>query len=106
LQEAPFLSASNNRLCNGASKPFFAIVTYHLRNLLNLGCGQPLGHALAARGVHAHVQRAVETKTETPSGLSIWGELTPRSISTPAALPGGKSPRCENPRAEWKNAHR
>jgi hypothetical protein len=30
-KRAPFLSASNNRLCNLNSKPFFAIVTDHLR---------------------------------------------------------------------------
>jgi hypothetical protein len=64
----PFLPPSNNRLCNGASKPFFTVFTYHLRNLPYFGTGQPLGHALSARGVHAHVQRAIETETETPFG--------------------------------------
>src|SRR5256885_10412939 len=55
---------SNNRLCNGASKPFFAVVTYHLRNLLGIGFRQPVRHALAARGVHAHVQRTLEAEAE------------------------------------------
>lgn len=69
----PFLAPSNNRLCNGASKPFFTVVTYHLRNLLNLGSGQPLGHAFAPRGVHAHIQRAIKTKTETALGAVDLG---------------------------------
>ena len=34
---APALAASNNRLCNLNSKPFFPIVTYHLRNLALVG---------------------------------------------------------------------
>src|SRR2546427_4803616 len=41
-----------------------AVVTYHLRNLLGIGFRQPVRHALAARGVHAHVQRTLEAEAE------------------------------------------
>ncbi len=34
-----------------------------------LGMGQPVGRALPARGIHAHVQRAVGTKRKTPRGV-------------------------------------
>ena len=73
----PLLPASNNRLCNRCSKPFFAVITYHLRYLLGIGCGQPVGCTLAARGVHAHVQRAVMSKGETPlRGVNLRGTHT------------------------------
>src|SRR5205085_10563448 len=61
---APALAPSNKRLCNLYSKPFFPIVADHLGDVALVGAGQELGRALAARGVHAHVERAVEAKRE------------------------------------------
>src|ERR1035437_5261533 len=62
---AAFLSARNNRLCNSASKPFFTVVTYHLRYLVKLGTGQPLRHALATRRIHTDIERSFQPETET-----------------------------------------
>ena len=62
-------AASNKRLCNRYSKPFFPIVTYHLRNVALVGAGKKVGRALAAGGVHAHVQRAVEAEAEAALGV-------------------------------------
>ena len=67
-QWAALLAARHDGLGNRAGKALFAVVTDHLRNLPDLGIGQPLGDAFAARGVHAHVQRPVKAKTETALG--------------------------------------
>ena len=97
-QGARSVAPSNNRLCNLNSKPFFPIVTYHLRNVALVGAGQEFRRALAARGVHAHVQRAVEAEARSRApGSSICGEVTPRSSSTPltCAMPrAASSPPC------------
>ena len=60
----PLSPASNKRLCNRYSKPFFPIVAYHLCKVALIGAGQKIRGALAAGRVHAHVQRAVEAKAE------------------------------------------
>ena len=61
---SPALSASHKRLCNLNSKPFFAIVTDHLRQLALIGAGQEVRGGLAAGRVHAHVQRRIEAEAE------------------------------------------
>ena len=65
----PALPASHKRLCNRNSKPFFAIVTYHLCNLAQFGAFEKLRRGLAARGVHAHVQRGVVAEAEATRGV-------------------------------------
>ena len=59
---------SNKRLCNRHSKPFFPVVTNHLCNVTLVGASEKVGRGLAAGGVHAHVQRAVETEAEAALG--------------------------------------
>src|SRR5207237_526429 len=66
---ATLLAASSNRLCNRKSKPFFAEFTNHLRDLFHVRRRQPVRRALPARGVHAHVERAVAPKRKTPRGV-------------------------------------
>jgi hypothetical protein len=56
--------ASNKRLCNLKSKPFFPIISYHLRQFLHRSPREPLGRRLAARRIHAHVQRAIGAEAE------------------------------------------
>jgi hypothetical protein len=73
VQGAAGLPARDNRLCNGDSKPFFAVVTNHLRDLTLASLRQPLSRALAPRRVHAHVQRADGTKRKTPRGVVDLG---------------------------------
>src|SRR5512141_1373721 len=59
-----FLARSNNRPCNLPSKPFFAVITYHLRQFVFIRDSQPLRRRLPPAGIHAHIQRSVETKAE------------------------------------------
>ncbi|KOT00167.1 hypothetical protein DM50_2652 [Burkholderia mallei] len=56
--------ASNNRLCNLKSKPFFPIISYHLRQFLHRRPCEPLGRRFATRRVHPHVERTVRAETE------------------------------------------
>jgi hypothetical protein len=65
----PACAASNKRLCNRNSKPFFSIVTDHLGDLALIGALEKLRSGLAAAGVHAHVQRRIEAKTEAARRL-------------------------------------
>src|SRR5512135_3426306 len=39
-EDFPFLARSNNRPCNLPSKPFFAVITYHLRQFALIRCCQ------------------------------------------------------------------
>ncbi len=64
-----FFPASNKRLCNLKSKPFFPIIAYHLRQFLQRRTGEPVGRRFAACRVHPHVERAVRAKTETTLGI-------------------------------------
>ena len=65
----PALAPSHKRLCNLSSKPFFAIVAYHLGQKALIGAGQEVRGTLAAGGVHAHVQRRVEAEAEPARGV-------------------------------------
>ena len=65
-QRAAGLAARHDRPGNRASKALLAVVTDDLRDVVGFGQRQPLRHTLAARGVHAHVQRPVEAKTKAP----------------------------------------
>src|SRR6201996_1239937 len=58
--------ASNKRLCNLKSKPFFPIISYYLRQFLHCGPRQPISSRFAARRVHPHVERAVGAEAEAP----------------------------------------
>jgi hypothetical protein len=66
---SPAFAASDKRLCNLKSKPFFAMLTNHLLDLALIRALQKIGRCFAARGVHAHVQRRVVAKAETPFGV-------------------------------------
>src|SRR5436190_7533465 len=59
----------NNRCCNCLSKPFFPIDANHLPQFFFVDPVEPLRGALAARGVHAHVQGAIADKAETASRI-------------------------------------
>jgi hypothetical protein len=65
----PLAPSSHNLLCNLESKPFFAIISYNLRNVSDLGSRQPLCRRLALRCIHAHVERRVKAETEAPLPL-------------------------------------
>ena len=58
-----------NRLCNRPSKPFFAVVTNDLRHLFDRRMLEPLRHALATCGVHAHVQWSVVSKRKSSTRI-------------------------------------
>src|SRR5450756_2857841 len=46
---------SNNRSCNLLSKPFFAVITYHLRQKTFIHRRQPLRCGDPAADIHAHI---------------------------------------------------
>ena len=58
----------NNLCCNCLSKPFFPMVRDHLPDFFFVGAVEPLGRGLAARGVHAHVERAFLHEREAALG--------------------------------------
>ena len=58
-----------NCSCNRLSKPFLTIVPDDLRQLAHIGAGDIVGRALAALGIHAHVERAVGTVGKTAAGI-------------------------------------
>src|SRR3546814_12812923 len=55
--QRPGFAASNNRLCNLESKPFFAIFSYDLLQFIKTDLAQPLRTGWAAAGIHPHIQR-------------------------------------------------
>src|ERR1700760_672234 len=56
--------ASNKRLCNLKSKPFFPIISDDLRDFLRRGPREPLSRRLAASRIHPHVERTFCTEAE------------------------------------------
>src|SRR6185436_14605995 len=62
--DAPCVPSRNNRSCNPFSKPFFPISLDHLPDLVFFRAREPLGCALAARGIHAHVERSFLREAE------------------------------------------
>jgi hypothetical protein len=76
--QRPGFAASNNRLCNLESKPFFAIVRYDLPYFVDAGVRQPLGSGNTAAGIHTHVQRAIAHEGKTPGGIIDLGRRHPQ----------------------------
>ena len=62
-------AARINRAGYRGGKALFTQIANHVGNVLRGRIGQPLRHALAAGGVHAHVQRAFKPEAEAPPGL-------------------------------------
>ncbi len=90
---AGFAPASNNRLCNLYSKPFFPIVPYHPCDVLLIRLRQPLRGGNAARRVHAHVQRSLEAKGETPLRVVDLGRADAQVEQYPGDLPPARQRR-------------
>ena len=63
--QRPLAPCRNNRCCNCLSKPFFPIGANHLPELSFVGAREVLRSGLAARGVHAHVERSLAREAET-----------------------------------------
>ena len=59
-----FLAGAHQRASDAPGETLVTVLTQHARNLLAVRPCQPLGGALAASGIHAHVQRAVAAQTE------------------------------------------
>ena len=82
--DRPARSSRNNRSCNLFSKPFFAIASDDLLNLLFRSLRKPLGRGLPV-AVDPSACRAVRrAETESSGAWSSWGEETPRSSNTPS----------------------
>ena len=71
--QRPLAPCRNNRCCNCLSKPFFPIGANHLPELFFVGAREVLRSGLAARGVHAHVERSLAREAETARGVVELG---------------------------------
>ena len=80
----PAFAPSNKRLCNRYSKPFFPCSRDHLCNVALFGAGQEIRRALPTRRSIRMSSGASWRKLNPRAGLSICGELTPRSSSNPS----------------------
>src|SRR5690606_1493501 len=63
--QRPGFAASNNRLCNLESKPFFAIMSYDLLYFFQAGFRQPLRCGNTAARIHTHVEWAFPHEGKT-----------------------------------------
>src|SRR5690606_3071804 len=71
--QRPGFAASNNRLCNLESKPFFAIICYDLLDLFKTGMFQPFGSGGPAAGIHTHIERAFSHEREAARCIiDLW----------------------------------
>ena len=89
--------ASNKRLCNRYSKPLFAVVTYHLRNLALVGAGEKVRRGLAAEAWCPCACRAGRLEAEAEN--HALGACRSAARTRPGRAAGRRSSRCPDRRA-------